>query len=81
MATATFRDRLYDYIRYADDKKVKAIYTMVEHEINQKADPWKDADFINELDQRLAAYEAGEIGASLWADVKHRILSKKEPGA
>jgi hypothetical protein len=81
MAATTLRDRLYDYIRYADDKKVKAIYTMVEDEINQKHDPWEDADFLNELDVRLKAYESGEVQGSSWTEVKQRILSKKKRGA
>jgi len=28
MASSVIRDRLYDYIRVADDKKFKAIYTL-----------------------------------------------------
>jgi hypothetical protein len=41
MEAIAIRDKLYDYIRFADDKKVKAIYTMVEEEINQKLDHWE----------------------------------------
>jgi len=33
MSTAAIRERLYDYIRVADDKKVRAIYTMLEDTI------------------------------------------------
>jgi hypothetical protein len=44
MATTAIRDRLYDYIRYADEKKVKAIYTMVEEEINEQINLWEDKD-------------------------------------
>lgn len=80
MAATTLRDRLYDYIRYADDKKVKAIYTMVEEEINQKHDPWEDKEFLQELDIRLKAYESGEVEALPWSEVKQRILSRKKSG-
>lgn len=34
MNTATIRERLYEYIRVADEKKVKAIYTIVEDEMD-----------------------------------------------
>lgn len=37
MSTETIRERLHEYIRYADDKKVNAIYTMVEDEITEKS--------------------------------------------
>ena len=30
MTAAAIRDRLYDYIKVADDKKIKAIYMMLE---------------------------------------------------
>ena len=33
MTTTAIRKKLADYLKIADDKKVKAIYTMVEDEI------------------------------------------------
>lgn len=33
--TAAIRQKMYEYIRFADDKKVKAIYTMVAEEVNE----------------------------------------------
>lgn len=35
MTASNIRHRLYDYIRVAEDKKVKAIYTMLEDEIEE----------------------------------------------
>ena len=32
MNTSTIKQKLYEYIRVADDKKVKAIYTLIEGE-------------------------------------------------
>jgi hypothetical protein len=37
MNAAAIRDRLYDYIRVADDKKIRAIYTMLEDSITEEA--------------------------------------------
>lgn len=70
MRSTTIREKLYDYIRFADDKKVKAIYTMVEEEITAKGSPWDDPAFISELDRRLAEYESGKIKTSAWEEVK-----------
>jgi hypothetical protein len=39
MTTAAIRDRLYDYIKVADDKKIKAIYMMLEDDITAKHGP------------------------------------------
>ena len=43
MSTTQIRHRLYEYIRFADEKKVKAIYTIVEEEIKEKQEVWNNA--------------------------------------
>jgi hypothetical protein len=58
MAATAIRDRLYDDIRYADEKKLKAIYTMVEDEINEQINLWEDKDFLKEIDMRLDGYDS-----------------------
>jgi uncharacterized protein with NRDE domain len=60
MNTATsLRDRLYDYIRVADDKKLHAIYNLLENEITDTKEWWKDKKFVAELDNRYEAMETG----------------------
>ena len=59
MSTATIRERLFEYIRFADDKKVQAIYTMVEDEITQEMNLWEDKDFLAELESRINSFESG----------------------
>jgi hypothetical protein len=56
---AAIRHKLYDYIRVADDKKLKAIYYLLENEIEQTAEWWKDKEFVKELDNRYTALENG----------------------
>lgn len=49
MTTAAIRRKLYEYIRTADAKKVSAIFTLVEDEINELAN-WKELeDEIKEM--------------------------------
>ncbi|MDQ6609557.1 MAG: hypothetical protein M3Y85_07030 [Bacteroidota bacterium] len=57
--TAAIRHKLYDYIRLADDKKLHAIYNLLENEIDRTAEWWKDKGFIKELDARYASLEDG----------------------
>jgi hypothetical protein len=57
--TSSLRDKLYDYIRVADDKKLYAIYSLLENEIEQTNKWWKDKKFIAELDRRYQALEKG----------------------
>lgn len=66
MNTASIREKLYDYIRVADDKKVKAIFTMLEDDITEKAEWWKDNAVVLELQKRFDAWDSGkEKGATL----------------
>ncbi len=78
MRTNTIREKLYDYIRFADDKKVKAIYTMLEEEIVIKNNPWDDTEFIAELERRVAEYERGEVKMSTWEEVKAKAIALKK---
>jgi hypothetical protein len=38
MNSATIRDRLYDYNRVADDKKIKAIYMILKDDIAEESE-------------------------------------------
>lgn len=59
MTTSLIREKLYDYIRVADDKKVKAIYTMLEDEIIETNEWWKNNAFVEELDTRFNNLDTG----------------------
>jgi hypothetical protein len=58
--SAAIRHKLYDYIRVADDKKLHAIYNLLENEIEETKEWWKDKAFVAELDQRYEALESGK---------------------
>jgi len=59
MSSAAIRNKLYDYIRVADDKKLNAIYNLLENEIEQTNEWWKDKKFTKELDNRYQVLENG----------------------
>ena len=52
ITTVAIIHKLYDYIRVAEDKKVKAIYTMLAGEIEEDYDYWNDKNFVAELEKR-----------------------------
>jgi hypothetical protein len=58
MSTASLRKKLADYMLVADDKKLKAVYTLLEDDIEQE-----EFIYTPELKQRLdstsAYYEKG----------------------
>ncbi|TAM98764.1 MAG: hypothetical protein EPN39_08340 [Chitinophagaceae bacterium] len=75
METSVIRKKLSDYVQYAEDKKVKAIYTMVEDEINTAANDW-DEDFIEELDQRSKSFAEGTAKTYSWEETKLAAINK-----
>jgi hypothetical protein len=59
MTTKTLRNKLAEYIQYADEKKIKAIYTMVESEIKENEDIWTK-EFVAEMNKRIEDFETGK---------------------
>ncbi len=58
-SATTIRTRLYDYIRIADDKKLQAIYHLLEPQIETAAEWWKDKEILADFDERSKALETG----------------------
>jgi len=77
MTAAAIRDRLYDYIRVADDKKIKAIYMMLEDEITEEKEWWNNAAFVAELEKEYEAWESGKDKSYSFADIKAEIARRK----
>ena len=76
MDTLMIRQKLYEYIKVADDKKVEAIYTIVKEEINEPYEWWNDEELIMELDRRSADLKSGKDAGVSWVDTKDRLLSR-----
>lgn len=74
MNTSTIRKKLQEYIKVADEKKVKAIYTIVENEINEMNQWWNDEQLIAELDKRSADLKSGRDKGVTWDELKKQLL-------
>jgi len=72
MNTAAIRQKLHSYLEIANDKKIKAIYTMVEEAIDEAGVVYTD-EFKAELDRRQAAYKDGSEKTITAAESKKRI--------
>ena len=79
MTTSAIRKNLHEYIRFADEKKVKALFTIVEDEIKQKREIWT-SDFVKEMKQRSKQIETNKVKGNSWQDVqkKARAILKNE---
>ena len=73
MAIATIREKLHHYIDVADDKKVKAIFTVMENDITETLNLWEDEDFVNEMNNRLEELESGKVKGVTLEEFKSRF--------
>ncbi len=73
MKTAAIRDKLNDYIRIADDEKIKAMYVLFKHEINTELAWWQNNDFIKELDADYKKWKSGKAKGYTIDEVKESI--------
>ena len=72
MSTIAIRQKLHSYLEVADDKKVKAMYVMMEEDIEESAVEYTD-EFKKELDRRYADYKSGKAKMITAAESKRRI--------
>jgi hypothetical protein len=75
MSTAAIREKLVEYLKVADDKKVQAIYTMVEDEIATSENDW-DEDFVKELEERSKRAAKGITKTYSWEETKKAAVDK-----
>ena len=59
MTTTAIREKLYDYIRVADDEKIKNIYLLFEDQMAPAVDWSEDEEFVAELNERVRRWEDG----------------------
>ena len=76
MTTAAIRQKMYEYIRFADDKKVKAIYTIVAEEADEINEWWVDKQLLEKVKQADADLESGKDKGISWAEAKKQLLQR-----
>ena len=62
-------------MKVADAKKVKAVYTMVEDEINTAENDW-DKNFVKEIDRRSRDFKNGSSKTYTWEESKKVAIEK-----
>lgn len=72
MKTSELKDRLHFYIDTAKTEKLKAIYTMLEDDIEQRMVKEEEA-YYAELDKRRADVESGKLKEIPWAEADEKV--------
>ena len=77
MDITSIRQRLHGYLEVADDKKITAIYTMVEDEIKDTIIDYSP-EFKAELDNRVSHYlKGGKMVSATEMNKRLQALRKK----
>ena len=72
MDTATIRQQLHNYLEVANDKKIKAIYTIIERDIKEREFEYPD-ELKDALDKRYSEYKKGTAEMVTASDSQKRI--------
>lgn len=77
MDTATIRQQLHSYLEVADEKKINAIYTMVEDDIKENIIEYSP-ELKAELDSRVNYYlKGGKMISPVTMNKRLQTLRKK----
>lgn len=72
MSVTIIRQKLHSYLEVANDRKLKAIYAIMENDINEKRFEYTE-DLKKELDSRVKSYLNGEAKLVSSSESKKRI--------
>ncbi len=78
MTAAAIRQKMYEYIRFADERKVKAIYTIVADEANDIAEWWEDQKLLEKVARADADMQSGRDKGINWQDAKKQLLLRSK---
>lgn len=77
MTISIIRNKLHDFIEKADINELKKVFSFVENEFEPSLDPWKDDEFLKELEKRSDEIKTGKVQGVSWDQIrKNASLSK-----
>ena len=77
MTVAAIRKKLKMYVDDVDDKKVKALYTLLEDDIEESSSFTLTKEHLSILDEEHALHLSGKTKSYSWEEAKEIIRGKK----
>jgi len=59
MTVAAIKEKIHLFVENASDDKIKAVYSMIENDIEENTSNGYSEEFKKELDRRILAYTSG----------------------
>lgn len=78
MTISAIRKKLKTYVDGVDDKKLKALYTLLQDEIEDSDGFSLSEEHLRILDKEHALHLSGQTKSYSWEDAKEIIRGKKE---
>ena len=78
MTATAIRQKLRRYINTASDKKLQAIYTLLEDAIDQPVQWWEDAAMLSEMDKEYKLWKEGKLKAYTLEEVRATAAALKK---
>lgn len=73
MTTTAMKKKITDYLETADNKKVRAMYAMIEDEVGTGNNDW-DEEFFEELERRSKSFEDGTAKMYTWEETQKAAM-------
>ena len=74
MTTDAIREKLISYVQMAEEKKIRAIYTMVEDDMHTEENDWTN-EFESEMNQRSNEVTEGVVSTYSWEETKQAAIA------
>ncbi len=76
MTVGAIREKLSDYIRIADDEKIKAMYVLLKNDMEEEPKWWQNEQLLQEMDTEYNNWKSGKAKGYTMDEVSTEI--KKE---